>query len=258
MSLRRVTRSASWRLSARIDRPEVVLLAAGLAGLAAYGWYASPFWLAVVVGLQLALGGLGAVWIIGPATARLGFARYATTATTAIAITLFGRAVVGGIGLYLIPVALVVLWAVLRLELELQTALRGRLGLELLLVAVVFAAADGSIALAPREQWVDGLALLSLVAAVPALRMSEARGRFGAHAVGEGLLHLLAVVQVAAAVQLLALPALVAAALVALTFHAWSGAAEALEGGGSARSVAIEFGALAVLGLVVALLLQGR
>ena len=45
------------------------------------------------------------------------------------------------------------------------------------------------------------------------------------------------------------------AALIALAFHAWSGAAEALEEGSSARAVAVEFGALAVLGVVVALLL---
>jgi hypothetical protein len=53
------------------------------------------------------------------------------------------------------------------------------------------------------------------------------------------------------------MPEVVAAALVALGFHAWSGAAEALEGGAASWSVAVEFGALAILGLVVALLLHG-
>ena len=42
----------------------------------------------------------------------------------------------------------------------------------------------------------------------------------------------------------------------ALAFHAWSGAAEALEDGAEGRSVAVEFGSLAVLGIVVAVLLH--
>lgn len=258
MSLRRMTHPASWRLSARIDRPEVVLLALALAGFAAYGWYAEPFWLAAMIGAQLALGGLGSVWIIGPATARLGFARYASTAIAAVAVTLFGRAVVDSVGVYLLPFAIAIVWAVLRLELELQSAFRGRLALELLLVVLVFAAADGSMALVAPDARLEALPIFALVAIVPALRMSELRGQYGVRAVGAALIHLLAVVQVMAAVHLLALPGLVGAALVALTFHAWSGAAEALEGGTPARAVWLEFGALAVLGLVVALLLQGR
>lgn len=257
MSLPKISRPTAWRLSARVERPEAVLLAIALAGLSAYGWYAEPFWLAVVLGLQLVLGGLGAVWIIGPATARLGFARYATTAAAAIALTLFGRAVVDDLGLYLLPAAALLLWAPLRIELELQQRSRGRLALELVLVVIVFAAAEGAIALVDADAWLERLAILLAIVAVPAFRMAEARGRFGVSAVGEGLMQLLAVAQVAAAVQLLGVPALVAAALVALTFHAWSGAAESLESGASGRAVALEFGALAVLGLVVALLLQG-
>jgi hypothetical protein len=62
---------------------------------------------------------------------------------------------------------------------------------------------------------------------------------------------------VGTALALLQLPGVVGAAILALAFHAWSGAAEALDGGASARSVLIEFGALAVLGVVVALLLYG-
>ena len=121
----------------------------------------------------------------------------------------------------------------------------------------MFATAHGSIALVQRDSWLEGIGLLLLVAAVPAIRMSEGRGRYGVKAIGEALLQLLAVAQVATAVHLLLVPSLVSAALVALTFHAWGGASEALEGGASVRSVALEFGALAVLGLVVALLLQG-
>jgi hypothetical protein len=255
----RLTGSGSWwRVSARLERPEVALLALVQAALVGYGWYATTFWLAVALGAQLVVAGLGAVWIIGPATARLGFARYAVPAVAGVALTLFGRAIAGDYGLLVIPVVVVVLWAILRLELELQATFRGRLPLELLLVAIVFAAADGTAELVRYGSWTQGLGLLVLIAAVPAMRMSEARGRYGVNAVGEGILQLLAVSQVAAGVYLLHVPLLVGAALVALTFHAWSGAAEALEGGATVRSVAVEFGALAVLGLVVALLLQGR
>jgi hypothetical protein len=66
-----------------------------------------------------------------------------------------------------------------------------------------------------------------------------------------------AIAQIAAAVGLLRLPGVVGAAVIGLGFHAWAGAAEALDSGASARSVILEFGALAVLGLVVALLLHG-
>ena len=55
--------------------------------------------LVVAVAAQLVLGGLGAVWIIGPATARLGFARYATLAAAGVSITLFGHLATASIGL---------------------------------------------------------------------------------------------------------------------------------------------------------------
>jgi hypothetical protein len=48
----------------------------------------------------------------------------------------------------------------------------------------------------------------------------------------------------------------VAPAVLALGFHAWGGAAEALESGARARAVIVEFGSLALLGLLVALLLR--
>lgn len=252
-----VRRSPSWRLSSRIERPDAAVLAILLAGIAAVGWYFSAFWLAVAIAGQLAIGGLGTVWVIGPATARLGFARYAVPATTGIALTLLGRALVEGVGPFLVPAAAVLLWTALWLELDLERSSRGRLGLELILVGVVFAAAEGTATLVPRNAWPTALGLLLLIIAVPAMRLSEARGRFGARAVGESLLHLLAVAQVAAGVALLTIPGLVGAAVIALAFHAWSGAAEALEGEASVRSVVVEFGALAVLGVVVALLLQG-
>jgi hypothetical protein len=124
------------------------------------------------------------------------------------------------------------------------------------MVGIVFAATSGVSALIGRDAWPPGLLLAIAITSVPAMRLSEARGRSGAEAVGQALLHLVAVAQISAAVALLQLPGVVGAAVVALAFHAWSGAAEALDGGASARAVVLEFGALAVLGLVVALLLH--
>lgn len=253
---RLVRRPLSWRVVSRLERPEGVALAIVMAAMAAVGWYASPFWLAVAIAGQLVLGGLGAVWIIGPATARIGFARYATLAVSGVALTLFGRLTVGSIGLLLAPVAVVLLWTVLWLELQANRTGRGGLGLELNMIGVVFGTAGGLLSLTMPTGWGIGIGLLLAIVAVPAVRAAENRQRYGAEAIGQALLHLLAVAQVATAVALLGIPSVVAAALVALAFHAWGGAAEALEGGAPARAVALEFGALAVLGVVVALLLQ--
>jgi hypothetical protein len=257
MGRRLLGRSAGWRVVSRVERPDAVVMALLQAGVAVLGWYGEPFWLAVAVAAQLVVGGLGGVWIIGPANARLGFARYAVVAATGVSLTLSGRTLPGGIAPFFIPVAVLLAWAVVRLELELERTGRGRTPLELIMVALVFGAAQGTQRLLPTGDWPAALGLLLLVVLVPSLRLAEARGRYGVQAIGESLLHLLAVVQVAAAVHLLDVPGLVAAALVALAFHAWSGAAEALGSGTPARAVALEFGALAVLGLVVALLLQG-
>jgi hypothetical protein len=110
-------------------------------------------------------------------------------------------------------------------------------------------------ALVPRNAWPPALIPLLLISTIPALRAAEARGRSGIEAVGQAALHLVALGQIAAAVALLRLPGVVGAAVIALGFHAWAGAAEALDEGASARSVILEFGALAVLGVVVAVLL---
>jgi hypothetical protein len=75
--------------------------------------------------------------------------------------------------------------------------------------------------------------------------------------VGHALLHLLVVLQVATAMMLLELPSPVGPALVALTFHSWSGAADALESGVSNRAVVLEYGSLAAIGAIVALFLSG-
>jgi hypothetical protein len=42
---------------------------------------------------------------------------------------------------------------------------------------------------------------------------------------------------------------------VALTFYAWAGAVDALRGGATGRSVAVEYGSLLLVGLVVGLLM---
>jgi hypothetical protein len=250
-------RPAATQALARIDRPEAALFAIVMAGVAVAGWLVSPFWLAIVVAAELAIGGIGAVVLIGAAKSELGFARYATPAIAGVAMALFGRLVVPGVGLLLAPVAAVLLWGVTRLELDLADGRGRRVGIDLALVGIVFAAAAGIGALLPPNAWPPGLVLLLLVTAVPTLRAAEARGRTGIEAVGQAALHLVAVAQLGAAMGLLQLPGVVGAAIIALGFHAWGGAAEALDDGASGRAVVLEFGALGVLGLVVALLLSG-
>lgn len=254
---RLLRRPAAGRALSRLEHPEAIALAVLLAGAAAVGWLASPFWLAVAIGFQLAAGGLGAVWLIGPLQVGLGFARYATLASAAVALTLFGRLLMPSAGLLLAPVAAFLLWAVLRIELEVNRTRESSVVLDLALVSIVFSTTAGVGAMVPRDAWPPGLILVLLGAAIPAMRAAEARGRSGAEAVGQATLHLVAIGQVATGLALLRMPGVVGAAILALAFHAWSGAAEALEGGASARSVLIEFGALAVLGIVVALLLHG-
>jgi hypothetical protein len=253
---RLVRRPLSWGIVSRLERPEGVALAIVMAALAALGWYASPFWLAITIAGELVVGGLGAVWIIGPATTRIGFARYATLAVSGVALTMFGRLTVGQIGLLLLPVAALLLWIVLWLEVRANRTGRSGLGLELMMIGIVFATAAGLLSLTLPDSWGTGIGLMLPIVAVPAVRAAESRQRYGAEAVGQALLHLLAVVQVATAASLLGTPAVVAAALIALAFHAWGGAAEALQAGAPGRAVALEFGALAVLGVVVAFLLQ--
>jgi len=248
-------RPAAMRALTRLQYREAILISIAMAVVAAVGWLVTPFWVAVAVAAQLAIGGIGAVWLIGPARTELGFARYATLATAGVTLTLFGRLLVPSIGLLLTPIAALLLFGVIRLELGLTEAGQRRVGLDLALVGIVFAAAAGIGGMIPADAWPPGLILLLILASVPALRAAEARGRSGAEAVGQAALHLVAVAQVATAVGLLQLPGVVGAAIVALGFHAWGGAAEALDDGASGRSVILEFGALAVLGLVVALLL---
>jgi hypothetical protein len=240
----------------RVDRPQAILLAVVMAALAAVGWLSEPFWLAVVVAAQLALGGLGAVYLIGPVRPGLGFARYLTLAMAGLALTLFGRLLPAGVALLLVPAAAILLWIVVFLELRTLHAAGARTALDLLLTVILFSAGAGILALFPEIAWPPPIILVVVLAFILALRAGEARGTSGGSAVGQALLHGLAVAQVAAAVTLLDLPGVVGPALVALAFYAWGGAADALQSGASARAVTMEFGSLALLGILVAIFLH--
>ena len=78
------------------------------------------------------------------------------------------------------------------------------------------------------------VAVLSLPVA---MRSAEARGVLGAEAVGQAVIHVLAVVQVGLGAVLLNVVPTVQAGLVALTFYAWAGAVDALRGGGTFMTV---------------------
>lgn len=240
----------------RIDRPAAVGLAVAQAITAAVGWFVDPVWLAVTVAVQLALGGVGAVRVIGAGPAELGFARYAMPAAAGIAATLVGRLLPGGLSLLLVPIVAVLLWSVWYLELRLA---RGSGGLTiggLLHTVIIFSAGAGLLDLFGARAWPTPLILVAVFALPVALRSAEARGAVGAEGVGQALLHLLVVAQVGAGALLLDLPITILAALMALAFYAWAGAVDALRGNGSGRSVAVEYGAFVLLGLVVALLLH--
>jgi hypothetical protein len=71
----------------RIDRPGAIGLALVLAVLAAVAWLADPFWMAVGIGAQLLVGGLGTVRLLGPAQPGLGFARYAVPTLASVALS---------------------------------------------------------------------------------------------------------------------------------------------------------------------------
>lgn len=238
----------------RIDRPAVVLLAIAQAVVAAVGWFASPLWLAVAIAVQLALGGLGAIRIMGPARSDLGLARYAMPATAGIAATLFGRLIPGGVSLLLVPIVAVLLWTVTYLELRVERGTGGRTIGDLLLTTILLTGAAGIFALFGTRTWPTPMIVVAVLVLPLAVRAADARGALGAQGFGQALLHVLAVVQIGVAAVLLAAPVYVVGALIALAFYAWTGAVEALEGGSSPRSVAAEFGSLALLGLVIGVL----
>lgn len=240
----------------RIDRPAAVVLAIAQALVAAAGWFAPPLWLAVAVAGQLVLGGIVAIRVIGPARSDLGLARYAIPATAGIAATLFGRLIPGGLSLLLVPILAVLLWSATYLELRLERGTGGRTIGDLLLTGILFSGAAGILVLFGARTWPTPLLLIAALSLPLALRAAEARDTTGVEGVGQALLQVLAVTQVGVAVVLLALPFSVMAALMALAFYAWGGAVDALRGTASGRSVAIEFGALLLLGLLVGLILH--
>jgi hypothetical protein len=240
----------------RVDRPGVIALAVLLAALATVAWLTDPFWMAVAIGAQLLVGGLGTVRLLGPAQPALGFARYAVPTAGAVSLSLFGRVLPGGVVLLFAPLAAILIWSILWLELRTSRGIPARTILDMALVAILFAAAAGIVVFAGRAGWPPPLMMALPFALVLAVRAAEARGTVGVAGIGQGLLHTLAVAQIGLAATLLDLPGVIAPALVALTFHAWSGAAEALEDGASGRAVLLEFGSLALLGMAVAVVVH--
>jgi len=240
----------------RIDRPAAAGVAILQAVVAAFGWFAEPVWLAVAIAVQLALGGLAAVYVIGPARSELGLARYAMPSVAGIAATVFGRLIPGGLSLLLVPIFAVLLWAVTYLELRFERGTGGRTIQSLLLTVIVFSGAWGLLGFFGQRAWPTPLLLVAALALPLALRSAEARGTTGAEAFGQSLLHLLVVVQVGLAVALLNIQLQVMAAIIALAFYAWAGAVETLRGESSGKAVAAEFGSLMLLGLIVGLLLH--
>lgn len=257
MNGRLTRRRAASAIRDRIERPEAIVLAVLLAIIAAVGWLSSGPLLAVAVALTLAIGGFGAIYLLGPAQQGLGLGRYLVMALAAAAITLFGRSLPGGVVLLLGPVAAVLLWSVIWLEMRVARSGGGfRLGIDLVLVGIIFAAWAGLIDLFGADGWPSPVILLAAGGFVLALRSAEARGRASGAAAFEALLHTLAVAEVAAALLLLRLPGAIGPALVALAFYTWSGAADALAEGSSGWNVLREYGSLALLGLLLAFLVH--
>jgi hypothetical protein len=240
----------------RIEHPRAILLAVVVAALAVAGWLTPPFWMAVAIAAQLVIGGLGAVWVIGPINVRYGFARYGTFAVAGVAFTLLGSLLSSLAQIVAAPIVALLLFGVLWLEIRLPQGRSPRLAVDLSLVAIVFAAAAGVAATFPTSAWPPTVVLVVIAAAIPAMRGAELRGRYGVEAVGQAVLHLLALAQLGVGLALLHLPGVVGSAILALGFHAWAGAAEALDKGARSRAVVVEFGSLALLGLLVALLLR--
>ena len=242
----------------QINRLDVVLLILSVSGLLLLGWIADPFLLAVVCALELLLAGFGAIALIGPARGERGFARYFVPSIGAVSITLALRlAPPAQLGLLVGLMALIGLWLIFHTELAYARGHRPKTALDLVLAGVLFAAAAGIPPVIPPG-WPPAVIPIAAAGFVLALRAAEARGAGGGDAVGQAALHAVAIGAAAAALPLLDLPgSIIAPAVLALGFYSWSGAADALQDGASAKSVVFEFGILAVLGLVVAFLVRG-
>jgi hypothetical protein len=246
----------SHALRGRVERPETAILAVLLTATVALSWFGEGLVVAIGVALGLVVAGFGSVWVMGPARAGLGLARYLTVPLAGLAMALGGRALPGGTALLLLPLAAVLLWSLLWLELHYRQRQGAQLVLAIALVAILVAAASGILELFGADAWPSPLLLVVLIAFVLGVRSAEARGEGGLRAVAHAALHALVVAQVGAALLLLQLAGAIAPALMGLTFYAWAGAVEALETGASMRSMAREFGALAILGIIWALLLH--
>ncbi len=240
----------------RVDRPAAVLIAVLQAVVAAVGWFADPVVLAITIAAQLALGGVAAAYVIGPAREEAGLARYAMPSVAGISATVFGRLIPGGLSLLLVPILAVLLWSVTYLELRLARGTGGRTIQNMLLTGMVFAGAWGLIAFFGSRAWPTPLILLAVLCLPLAIRSAEARGARGGEAIGQSVLQVLVVFQVGLAVALLNIQLQLGAAIVALAFYTWGGAAEALRGEAPGRAVAAEFGTLMLVGLVAGLLLH--
>jgi hypothetical protein len=160
------------------------------------------------------------------------------------------------LSLLLVPILAVLLWMVTYMELRAERGTGGRTIGELLLTGIVFAGAAGLLFLFGPQSWPTPIILVAVLSIPPALRSAETRGTMGVAGVGQALLHVLVVAQVGTAVVLLNMPIHLMGALIAFAFYAWSSAAEALRGSASGRSVAVEFGALLLVGLVAGLLMH--
>ena len=145
------------RVLTRLQYREAILIAIAMAVVAAIGWLVTPFWLAVAVAAQLAIGGIGAVLAdrAGPHGARLRALRHAgdggrvAHAVRPAAGTQHRAAAAP-------PVVALLLFGVLRLELGLTEAGQRRVGLDLTLVGIVFAAAAGIGGMIPADAWPPG------------------------------------------------------------------------------------------------------
>ena len=245
--------STDVRTARRLGVREIaaLMLVVAMAALVFIGLFGGPLQIALSVALQLAVGGFGAIALIGPARGERGIARYLTLPLASVAITVFGRLMVQGSPLWMLLVAFLAtvgLWMILQIEMAYARGERPKTALEISLAAVIFLASGGLPGAVGQDPMPGVIVLIGVLALALGLRSAEARGATGGRALAQALLHGLAVVQAAVAVHLLHLPSPSGPAILLLAFYAWGGAADALLEGDSRMSVLLEFGALVLLG----------